>query len=114
MRWLRTLLVSTLCLSGFAQAEPCTFEYRITDLAEISDRLKHQARSKDKAVSDLAEVLNRLGGQGWELVSEHAVAVYTVTDIEAVRDGNRNAPEEWVAALQPSAALWRRTLSCSN
>lgn len=108
------LVLQSLMATPTHAAAACrtNWEYRIVDL-DAADAVRVKAKQRLTASTGLIANLNRLGSQGWELASEHKVRIYEeYHPIGAVVDGKTPQPD-WVAELNPSAALFRRaTNSC--
>ena len=111
MRRSTSSVLAILLLAGapaaFAQEScPVRWEFKIVDLAATTDKLIQRAPNRGQASSQLLAVLNRLGGQGWDLVSDHEVA------ISFENDDPEQAAQTWVAELRPSTALLKRQQPC--
>ena len=80
-------------------AESCGWEYKVVDAQSVDKAIVKAAR-RDTVASSLEAVLNRLGADGWELVSQHQVSV---------AENLENGGGAWVAELVPAAMLLRRS-----
>ncbi len=97
-----TLLCALTISSASAHANDC-FSYRILDTAGTD---KTQVRNQDGTVakSQLEAILNRLGGGGWELASQHELRLF--------REGTDSKPGLMVATLYPNVALFKKRIAC--
>ncbi len=115
------VLLGHLALVGLAMlpssswaAEDCRtgWEYRVVDLSD-PDGFRKKGKSRLAASNGLVSTLNRLGGVGWEIVSNHSVSISKeMSQLPGAAVDTK--PRDWVAELTPSTALLRRQTEICN